>query len=39
MASEPNDLDEAKEDLGEMFELPDEVSEIEDTVRRGDCSF
>jgi hypothetical protein len=35
MASEPNDLDEAKEDLGEMFELPDEVSEIEDTEDGG----
>jgi hypothetical protein len=35
MASEPNDLDEAQEDLGEMFELPDEVSEIEDTEDGG----
>jgi chaperonin GroES len=35
MASEPNDLDEAQEDLGEMFELPEEVSDIEDTEDGG----
>jgi hypothetical protein len=35
MASEPNDMDEAKEDLGEMFELPEEISEVEDTEDGG----
>lgn len=35
MASEPNDLDEAQEDLGEMFELPEEVSDVEDTEDGG----
>jgi chaperonin GroES len=35
MASEPNDLDEAREDLGEMFELPEEISDIEDTEDGG----
>lgn len=35
MASEPNDMDEAKEDLGEMFELPEEISEVEDTDDGG----
>jgi len=35
MASEPNDLDEAREDLGEMFELPEEVSDVEDTEDGG----
>ena len=35
MASEPNDLDEAQEDLGEMFELPEEVADVEDTEDGG----
>ena len=35
MASEPNDLDEAQEDLGEMFELPEEISDVEDTEDGG----
>ena len=35
MSSEPNDLEEAKEDLGEMFELPEEISEVEDTDDGG----
>ena len=35
MASEPNDLNEAQEDLGEMFELPDEVLDVEDTEDGG----
>lgn len=35
MSSEPNDLDEAQEDLGEMFELPEEVSDVEDTEDGG----
>jgi hypothetical protein len=35
MSSEPNDLDEAKEDLGEMFELPEEVADVEDTEDGG----
>ena len=35
MSSEPNDLDEAQEDLGEMFELPEEISDIEDTEDGG----
>jgi|688.fasta_scaffold00675_63 chaperonin GroES len=35
MSSEPNDLDEAQEDLGEMFELPEEISDVEDTEDGG----
>ena len=35
MASEPNDLNEAQEDLGEMFELPEEVADVEDTEDGG----
>ena len=35
MASEPNDLEEAQEDLGEMFELPEEISDVEDTEDGG----
>jgi hypothetical protein len=35
MASEPNELNEAREDLGEMFELPEEISEVEDTEDGG----
>ena len=35
MSSEPNDLDEAREDLGEMFELPEEAADVEDTEDGG----
>ena len=35
MASEPNDLEEAQEELGEMFELPEEISDVEDTEDGG----
>ena len=35
MASEPNDLNEAQEDLGEMFELPEEAADVEDTEDGG----
>ena len=33
--NEPNDLEEAQEDLGEMFELPEEISDVEDTEDGG----
>ena len=35
MASEPNEISEAQEDLGEMFELPEEVADVEDTEDGG----
>lgn len=35
MSSDPNDLNEAREDLGEMFELPEEAADVEDTEDGG----
>jgi len=35
MSSEPNDLDKSQEDLGEMFELPEEAADVEDTEDGG----